>query len=139
MVIHSRQKNADEVFAFVERAQLGVPLIAIPTRYPSVPGSEFSARGIHNLVFANQGMRTVITALQKNLQILKETSDLMTLEDQIVPVAEIFRLQGTDELDAAESKYLPARKPDDFDELARLEEPESGVAVTTQDGGRGSR
>ena len=50
----------------------------------------------------------MITALQRNLRTLHETSDLMSLEDQIAPVAEIFRLQNTEELRQSERLYFPA-------------------------------
>ena len=107
VVAHSRKTNADEVFAFSDRAMLGVPLVSIPTNFPSVSTQTFQRHGIHNLIFANQGLRTVITALQKNLALLRQTTDLMSLEDEIVPVSEIFRIQQMDELDAAEDLYLP--------------------------------
>ena len=66
-----------------------------------------------NAVSSNKpvaSIRTVITALQKNLRILRESADLMSLEHEIVPVEEIFRLQGADELKESERRYLPAAR-----------------------------
>ena len=66
----------------------------------------------NNFIFANHSMRTVITALQKNLATLHATQNLMALEDDIAPVSEIFRLQNVQELKASETLYLPNQQND---------------------------
>jgi phosphoenolpyruvate phosphomutase len=45
--------------------------------------------------------------MQKTAKLLKTEETLTVVEDKIVPVKEVFRLQGMDELDAAERVYLP--------------------------------
>jgi phosphoenolpyruvate phosphomutase len=107
ILVHSKRRDSDEIMEFMDHWKLDVPVVIVPTKYPSEPIASFRGKGIHNFIFANHTLRTVITAVQKNLHTLRETSDLMSLEDKIVPVSEIFRLQNVAELKASEQRYLP--------------------------------
>jgi phosphoenolpyruvate phosphomutase len=111
ILVHSARSDSQEILSFMKSWELDTPVIIVPTKYPSEPLQSFKEAGISNFIFANHSIRTVITALQKNLRTLRETSDLMSLEDQIAPVVEIFRLQNTEELRKSEQRYFPA--PDD--------------------------
>ena len=107
ILVHSKRRDSKEIMEFMSNWKLDVPVVIVPTKYPSEPLSSFEAAGIHNFIFANHTLRTVITAVQQNLRTLRETSDLMSLEDRIVPVAEVFRLQNVAELKQSEARYLP--------------------------------
>ena len=80
------------------RAQQPQPVIA--------PNDNLVAEGIRNFIFANQAIRTVVSALRENLRTLRASADLMSVEGRIASVEEIFRLQGADELCRAERKYV---------------------------------
>ena len=112
ILVHSKRKDSKEILSFMEQWENNTPVVIVPTKYPSEPLSSFEDVGISNFIFANQGIRTVITALQKNLKTLRQTSDLLSIENDIVPVAEIFRLQNADELQRSEKRYLRAVETD---------------------------
>ncbi len=107
ILVHSSRKDSREIMAFMDEWRLDVPIVIVPTKYPTEPIASFRAKGIHNFIFANQTIRTIITALQKNLHTLRETCDLMSIERQIAPVSEVFRLQDVAELKESETRYLP--------------------------------
>ncbi len=107
ILVHSKRKDSREIMEFMEHWKLDVPVVIVPTKYPSEPIASFRQRGVHNFIFANHTLRTVITSVQTNLRKLRETTDLMSLEGEIAPVAEIFRLQNVAELKASEERYLP--------------------------------
>lgn len=107
ILVHSKRKDSLEIMEFMKHWDGLAPVVIVPTKYPSEPVSKFEEAGIHNFIFANHTLRTVITAVQKNLATLKTTHDLMSVEHEIVPVAEIFRLQNVDELKQSEQRYLP--------------------------------
>jgi phosphoenolpyruvate phosphomutase len=111
ILVHTARSDSQEILSFMKSWELDTPVMIVPTKYPSEPLQSFKEAGISNFIFANHSIRTVITALQKNLRTLRETSDLMSLEDQIAPVVEIFRLQNTEELRKSEQRYFPT--PDD--------------------------
>jgi phosphoenolpyruvate phosphomutase len=108
ILCHSKRKDSREVLSFMEHWNDRAPVVIVPTKYPSEPLSRFVDAGISNFIFANHAMRTVITALQRNLRILHDTHDLMALENEIAPVGEIFRLQNVQELKSSEEIYLPS-------------------------------
>ncbi len=108
ILVHSKRKDSQEILAFMEQWTLDTPVVIVPTKYPCEPLSAFKKAGISNFIFANHSIRTVITALKKNLRVLRGSADLMSLEHEIVPVAEIFRLQNAAELRESETRYLPA-------------------------------
>ncbi len=106
ILAHCKSRDGGEVLDFMARWDRPVPVVIVPTMYPSIPLPVFEEAGVTNFIFANQGLRTVITALQENLEILHRTRDLMSIEGRIAPVAEVFRLQDVEEVKAAEGRYL---------------------------------
>ena len=108
VLIHSKAKGPEEIFAFLEHWKRETPVIVVPTMYPGVTLLELQERGVSLAIWANQTCRTVVTAVQQNLKTLRESGTLLSLEDKIVPVKELFRLQGMAELKEKEKLYLPA-------------------------------
>ena len=113
ILVHSKRKDSREILSFMEQWDDRAPVVIVPTKYPTEPISRFVRSGITNFIFANQSLRTVITALQQNLRTLKETQDLMSVENDIAPVSEIFRLQNVQELKTSEERYLPSSAQDE--------------------------
>jgi phosphoenolpyruvate phosphomutase len=108
VLIHSKAKGPEEIFAFLEHWNRETPVVVVPTMYPGVTLQELQDRGVSLAIWANQTCRTVVTAVQQNLKTLRESGTLLSLEDKIVPVKELFRLQGMAELKEKEKLYLPA-------------------------------
>jgi phosphoenolpyruvate phosphomutase len=108
ILVHSKRKDSKEIMSFMQRWDQRVPVIIVPTKYPTEPLESFVRAGISNFIFANQALRTVVTALQRNLGILRSTLDLMSIENEIAPVSEVFRLQDVQELKSSEQRYLPS-------------------------------
>jgi len=107
VLIHSKAKGPEEIFSFLEHWKRDTPVIVVPTMYPQVTLAELERRGVSLAIWANQTCRTVVTAVQQNLKILRESGTLLSLEDKIVPVKELFRLQGMADLKEKEKLYLP--------------------------------
>ena len=108
ILVHSKRKDSNEIMAFMKHWDNRVPIVIVPTKYPSEPIENFVRTGVSNFIFANHSVRTVVTALQRNLGMLRNTLDLMSIENEIVPVSEVFRLQDVQELKSSEERYLPA-------------------------------
>ena len=108
ILVHSKRKDSNDITAFMKHWDNRVPVVIVPTMYPSEPIENFVRKGVSNFIFANHSVRTVVTALQRNLSMLRNTLDLMSIENDIVPVSEVFRLQDVQELKTSEARYLPA-------------------------------
>ena len=63
-------------------------------------------------IWANHLLRANITTMQKITKTLMEDQNLLSIENNVASVSEVFRLQGAAELKEAEKRYLPEVKDD---------------------------
>jgi phosphoenolpyruvate phosphomutase len=105
ILIHSKRRDADEVLAFARSWDGRLPLIVVPTTYYSTPTEVFRRAGVSVVIWANHLIRASVAAMQRTARLIHDSESLVEVEGQIVPVGEIFRLQGADELLAAEKIY----------------------------------
>ncbi|MES1924629.1 phosphoenolpyruvate mutase [Salinisphaera sp. T31B1] len=111
ILIHDKAPRFDNIQAFAERWDDRCPLVIVPTKYYSTPTDVFRAAGISLAIWANHTVRSAVTAMQRTAREVFEQQSVAGLEDRIAPVAEIFRLQGDDELRAAERRYTGSDAP----------------------------
>jgi phosphoenolpyruvate phosphomutase len=107
ILIHSALSQPGEVLAFKREWGDRCPVVIVPTKYYATPTDVFRDAGFSIAIWANHMLRAAIDAMQSCADTLATEQDLRSVEDHIVPVTEIFRLQGTSELQAAEELYLP--------------------------------
>ena len=110
ILIHSKQSKPDEILAFMAEWGDRGPVVIVPTTYYSTPTEAFRDAGVSVVIWANHSMRSALTAMQQTAQQLREEESLLNVEDRIVTVKEVFRIQGASELEEAEKRYLPARQ-----------------------------
>ena len=80
----------------------------MPTKFYSTPTEVFRSYGFAAVIWANHLLRSSIAAMASTAELLHREQNLHWLEDRISePLAEVFRLQGADELQEAERRYLP--------------------------------
>jgi phosphoenolpyruvate phosphomutase len=75
--------------------------------YYKTPAELFEEVGVSLVIWANHLMRASIKAMQETAAEIYEARTLASIENKIVPVKEIFRLQNAQELKVAEKRYLP--------------------------------
>jgi phosphoenolpyruvate phosphomutase len=109
ILIHSKLSKADEILEFAREWARRCPLVIVPTRYYSTPTEVFRQAGISTVIWANHLVRSAATAMQSVAKEIHDSETLVNVEDRIVPVDEIFRLQDAEEYAAAERQYLAAR------------------------------
>lgn len=112
VLIHSKQSRPDEILAFAREWGNRCPLVIVPTKYYSTPTEVFREHGISLVIWANHLIRANITAMQATARSIFETESLVDIEGRVATVAEIFRLQGADELLEAEKIYARSTRHD---------------------------
>jgi phosphoenolpyruvate phosphomutase len=110
ILIHSRSSSPAEIFAFIAEWGGRAPVVLVPTKYWSTPTADFRARGVSVVIWANHLLRAAIVAMQGTARQIVADESLLNVEPQVAPLAEVFRLQGDEELEAAEERYLPASR-----------------------------
>jgi phosphoenolpyruvate phosphomutase len=108
ILIHSKLSKPDEIVTFAREWAGRAPLVIVPTRYYSTPTNVFRLAGISMVIWANHMVRSATSAMQSVAKEIFESQTLVNIEDRIVSVEEIFRLQDADEYSAAERLYLSA-------------------------------
>lgn len=107
ILMHSKKSSIEEIEMFMKEWSGRHPVVIVPTKYYNTPTEQFRKLRINAVIWANHNLRAAVKAMQIiSKQILQEES-LIHVENQIVSVDEIFRLQNAEELLRSEKKYLP--------------------------------
>jgi phosphoenolpyruvate phosphomutase len=86
-------------------------VVIVPTTYYQTPAEVFDRARVSIVIWANHLLRASTAAMQSVASIIYQTASVAAVQEHIVPVKEIFRLQNAAELEAAELRYLPVRSP----------------------------
>ncbi|MEK9727640.1 MAG: phosphoenolpyruvate mutase [Candidatus Margulisiibacteriota bacterium] len=108
LLIHSKKSSPEDIVNFMSHWNKPTPIIIVPTKYYSTPTELFEEINISTIIWANHTMRSAIQAMQKTTRSIYNAQHLRDVEQSIVPVSEVFRIQGADELVSAEKQYLPS-------------------------------
>ena len=95
IMIHSRKKEPDEIFEFVEKFRQRdavTPIVVVPTSFNAVTEEEFRARGVNVVIYANQLTRTGFPAMQRAAQTILTHRRAKECDDMCMSIAEIIRL-----------------------------------------------
>jgi phosphoenolpyruvate phosphomutase len=111
ILIHSSKKNASEVLAFQREWGERLPVVIVPTKYYTTPTDVFREAGFRVVIWANHLMRAALASMQETAKRIFDEQSLVTVEERVAPIAEVFRLQGEAELERAERAYLPRASP----------------------------
>jgi phosphoenolpyruvate phosphomutase len=98
LLIHSKKSTSDEVYGFRERYEGALPVVVVPTMYPQVTTRELEEHGISAVIYANQALRSSISAMRQVLTQIAVSGSTFGVEDGISPVKEVFALQQLDKL-----------------------------------------
>ena len=96
IMIHSRRKEPDEVFTFVqqfrEENQRAV-LVVVPTSYNAVYEEEFKRRGVNVVIYANHLIRSSYPAMQKTAETILRCHRAKDADEQYcMPIKSILSL-----------------------------------------------
>ncbi|MFQ4144897.1 phosphoenolpyruvate mutase [Chlorogloeopsis sp. ULAP02] len=106
ILIHSKSSRPDQVLAFAKEWAGRSPLVIVPTKYYSTPTDVFRQAGFSLIIWANHMIRAAVASMEAIAKEVQTSETLVNIEDHIAPLKEIFRLQGADELQAAEKRYF---------------------------------
>lgn len=108
ILVHSKADTADELEEFSRRWHRRVPLVCVPTCYKHASADELDALGFKVVIFANHALRASVKAVQTTLAALRAERRPAAADPYIVPMEEIYRLVGVDDLRSREHEFLPA-------------------------------
>ena len=93
ILIHSKKNTPDEIFEFCNTWNGNVPIIAIPTTYPTVTLDELQNNNIKMVIYANQSLRAAHWAMSEHLNQLSKAQSLSDVKTKMTTMDDIFHLQ----------------------------------------------
>ncbi len=104
ILIHSRDKSLAEIDGFLSswRGLGTVPLVAVPTLFPTFTDTDLRAKGFNLVILANQPMRAAVKAVEETLGTLQRERRASAVDGHIATVDHLFELVGTAEAIARE-------------------------------------
>ena len=93
ILIHSKKNTPEEIFEFSNEWKGKIPLVVVPTSYPSVKLNELISHKIKMVIYANQSLRAAHNIMLKVLEetLKKESLDQVNIE--LSTMNDIFKLQ----------------------------------------------
>ena len=93
ILIHSKQKTADEIIEFSESWKGSIPLIVVPTTYPNVSVEELIKKNFKMIIYANQTLRASYSAMNNTLKEIINSDKISDIKQEITSMEKIFELQ----------------------------------------------
>jgi len=93
ILIHSKKNTPEEIFEFSEKWKGKIPLISIPTSYPTVTLNELISKKFKMVIYANHTLRSSYTAMSKLLENLSKADSLSQVDQEMSTMEDIFHLQ----------------------------------------------
>jgi phosphoenolpyruvate phosphomutase len=95
IMIHSRERTADEVLEFAARfAKLAkrVPLVAVPSTYNAVHESALEEAGVNVVIYANHLLRSAYPAMVGTAQSILEHGRSLESDEDLLPISDVLNL-----------------------------------------------
>jgi phosphoenolpyruvate phosphomutase len=94
VLIHAKDKNPDAVLEFLERWDSSLPVVVVPTTYHTITADELAAAGAQVVIYANHGLRALVTAVSETFSEILRDGRTTAIEDRIATIDDVFELQG---------------------------------------------
>lgn len=104
ILMHSKKSTSEDIDAFMKEWNNRHPVIIVPTKYYKIPTDHWRQQNISMIIWANHNLRSCVSAMQEVSKKIFQEQSLVNIEKNVATVNEVFRLQGEDELRAAEKK-----------------------------------
>lgn len=97
--VHSKKTTDEEIAAFAKAWKRDTPLVCSPTTYNQYTSRELSERGYSMMIYANQGLRASVKAMQEAYAAIKRDGSTREIENSIAPLKEVFKWTGVADME----------------------------------------
>ena len=101
--VHSRKESTDEIFKFLKLWKGKVPIMIIPTAFPTVTLDELKSRGVEMVVYAHQTTLAAFAAVSDVIKQMSKIKSLSELNTKMASMEDLFNLQGMQQIKDHES------------------------------------
>jgi phosphoenolpyruvate phosphomutase len=94
ILVHDKSSTGAGVRAFMQRWSGDVPVVVVPTTFPTLTVAEADAIGIKTVIYANQGIRASARAVAEVWDTIVRDGNSVAVESKIASMNTLFELQG---------------------------------------------
>ncbi|MBI5123617.1 phosphoenolpyruvate mutase [Candidatus Roizmanbacteria bacterium] len=95
ILIHSKEKNPDEILAFAKaykKITKIIPLVVVPTSYNAITEDELIKAGAKIVIYANHLLRSAYPSMIKTAELILENGRSLEADKLCMPVKEVLTL-----------------------------------------------
>lgn len=95
IMIHSRRKEPDEIFEFVDtfrKKDKQTPIVVVPTTYNQVYEKELQDHGVNIVIYANQMLRAAFVAMESVAKTILKEERCREVDENCLSIKEILSL-----------------------------------------------
>ena len=93
ILIHSKKETPDEIFEFSESWEGEIPLVVVPTTYPTVEIDDLIKNKFKMIIYANQTLRVAYSAINNMLKEINDGKRISDIKQEMSSMEDIFELQ----------------------------------------------
>lgn len=105
ILVHSRSDSHIQIAEFMDKWDMSIPVVIVPTTYP-ITVDEAHRLGIKIIIYANHGIRAAVKACNQVYSKILIDGTSQTVEDDIAPIYDLFKLQGIEHLKSVEERFV---------------------------------
>lgn len=93
IMIHSRSKNPEEVYQFMEnfiKLNTQIPIVLVPTTFNGVTDEELHSKGAKIIIHANHLLRSAYPAMKKTAEQILKNGRTREIDSEIMTIKEIL-------------------------------------------------
>lgn len=107
ILVHSKRSTPDEIVTFAQNWNSYTALAVVPTTYPAFTPSHAQQLGnVALYIYGNHSIRAAITGMRQTLAEIAADDNTIAVDQQIVSVEDVFRLQHMDLAKRNETRFL---------------------------------
>jgi phosphoenolpyruvate phosphomutase len=107
ILVHSKQKTTDEIVEFCKAWQGAVPLVIVPTNYPTLGFDDVAAlKKVGLIICGNHAIRAAVASMRRVFADIQQGRSLSAVEGKIASVEDVFALQGDARMREIERDFL---------------------------------
>jgi len=104
--LHCKDVDQKRVIQFARKWNLRLPLIVCPTRFPMLTRKEATENKISAIIYANQGMRAYLKALDTIFSLMLQQGSAAAVEKYVAPLEELLSFAERFSMRRADSNYI---------------------------------
>lgn len=95
VLVHSGESLPRRLLEVVRRWDGRAPLVVVPTTYHTITAAELEELGVKVVIYANQGLRSALRAMQDTCEEILRTGCSTSVEPRIATVSTVLEMSGT--------------------------------------------